>query len=165
MDYRSSQSDHLVPRLMCNQFLTIWENTSPLESALVMHVFLAMPGLLCCTQASPGCSEQGMRFSGRVWAFHCCGFSCYRAWALEHRLQLVAHGLSCPAACGFFPDQGWNLCPLHWEVGSWPLEPPEVSVVCLCWINHMGDSEEVLYDDLFLPFFFFCQGNELFACF
>ena len=28
---------------------------------------------------------------------------------------VVAHGLSCPAACGIFPDQGSNLCPLHWE--------------------------------------------------
>ena len=164
MDYRSSQSDHLVPRLMCNQFLTIWENTSPLESALVMHVFLAMPGLLCCTQASPGCSEQGMRFSGRVWAFHCCGFSCYRAWALEHRLQLVAHGLSCPAACGFFPDQGWNLCPLHWEVGSWPLEPPEVSVACFMLNKPHGWFWGSLIWWPISPFFF-CQGNEFFVCF
>ena len=30
---------------------------------------------------------------------------------------VVAHGLSCPAACGIFPDQGSNSCPLHWQVG------------------------------------------------
>ena len=28
----------------------------------------------------------------------------------------MAHGLSClAAACGIFPDQGLNLCPLHWQ--------------------------------------------------
>ena len=25
----------------------------------------------------------------------------------------VAHGLSCSAACGIFPDQESDLCPLH----------------------------------------------------
>ena len=28
---------------------------------------------------------------------------------------VVAHGLSSPFACGFFSDQGLNLCLLHWE--------------------------------------------------
>ena len=27
---------------------------------------------------------------------------------------IVAQGLSCPTACGIFPEQGSNLCPLHW---------------------------------------------------
>ena len=30
----------------------------------------------------------------------------------------VAHRLSCSAACGIFPDQGLNLCPLQWQVNS-----------------------------------------------
>ena len=34
---------------------------------------------------------------------------------------IVAHGPSCSAACGIFPDQGSNLCPLHWQAGSQPL--------------------------------------------
>ena len=33
----------------------------------------------------------------------------------------VAHGLSCSAACGIFPDQGSNPCPLHWQADSQPL--------------------------------------------
>ena len=33
----------------------------------------------------------------------------------------VAHGPSCSAACGIFPDQGSNLCPLHWQADSQPL--------------------------------------------
>ena len=47
----------------------------------------------------------------------CAGFSSCGARALEHRLSAgsvaVAHGLSCSAACGIFPDQGSNPCPLH----------------------------------------------------
>ena len=34
---------------------------------------------------------------------------------------IVAHGPSCSAACGIFPDQGSNLCPLHWQADFQPL--------------------------------------------
>ena len=34
---------------------------------------------------------------------------------------IVAQGLSCSAACGIFPDQGSNSCPLHWQADSQPL--------------------------------------------
>ena len=34
---------------------------------------------------------------------------------------VVAHGPSCPAACGIFPDQGSNPCPLHCQADSQPL--------------------------------------------
>ena len=43
------------------------------------------------------------------------GISCCRAWALESSV-VVAHGLSYPEAHEVFPDQGLNLCPLHWQV-------------------------------------------------
>ena len=33
----------------------------------------------------------------------------------------VAHGPSCSAACGIFPDQGSNPCPLHRQADSQPL--------------------------------------------
>ena len=33
----------------------------------------------------------------------------------------VAHGPSYSAACGIFPNQGWNPCPLHWQADSQPL--------------------------------------------
>ena len=33
----------------------------------------------------------------------------------------MAHGLSCSVACGVFPDQGLNLCPLHWLADSYSL--------------------------------------------
>ena len=34
---------------------------------------------------------------------------------------IVAHGPSRSAACGIFPDQGPNPCPLHWQADSQPL--------------------------------------------
>ena len=34
---------------------------------------------------------------------------------------VVAQGPSCSAACGIFPDQGSNPCPLHWQADSQPL--------------------------------------------
>ena len=43
---------------------------------------------------------------------------------------IVAHRASCSAACGIFPDQGSNPCPLHWEADSQPLRhqgsPPQI---------------------------------------
>ena len=61
-------------------------------------VWLAGATLCCSTQAS-----------------HFCGFSFCRPQALEHRLR-------CSTACGIFPGQGPNLCPLHWQVDSYPLD-------------------------------------------
>ena len=34
---------------------------------------------------------------------------------------VVAPSLSCSKACGIFPDQESNLCPLCWQAGSFPL--------------------------------------------
>ena len=31
---------------------------------------------------------------------------------------IVAHRPSCSVACGIFPDQGLNPCPLHWQADS-----------------------------------------------
>ena len=75
--------------------------------------------------ATPRCSAR---------TSHCGGPSCCRvrapgAWAsvvVARRLQsagsvVVAHGLRCSAACGIFPDQGSNPCPLHWQADSQPL--------------------------------------------
>ena len=36
---------------------------------------------------------------------------------------VVAHGLCCSAACGIFPDQGSNPCPLHWQADSTTVPP------------------------------------------
>ena len=45
---------------------------------------------------------------------------------------IVAHGPSRSAACGIFPDQGSNPCPLHWQADSQPL-------------RHQGSPKSVFY--------------------
>ena len=43
---------------------------------------------------------------------------------------IVAHGPSCSPSYGILPDQGSNLCPLHWQADSQPL-------------RHQGSPQEV----------------------
>ena len=53
---------------------------------------------------------------------------------------IVAHGLSwpsCSAACGIFPDQGSNPCPLHWQADSQPL-------------RHQGSPAHSIFDLMLL---------------
>ena len=60
-----------------------------------------------------------------MWAFSSCGeqgllfIVVCRLLIVEHRPRV--HGLSCSAVCVIFPDQGSNLCPLHWQEDSQPL--------------------------------------------
>ena len=76
-------------------------------------LFLAALGLHCCAWAFSSCGK---------WASHCGGFSCCRAWTPGALASAaVAHRLSCPVACGIFPDQGSNPCPLNWQADSYPL--------------------------------------------
>ena len=52
----------------------------------------------------------------------CAGFSLRWLLLLQSAGSVVvAHGLSCSAACGIFPDQGMNPCPPHWQADSQPL--------------------------------------------
>ena len=101
--------------------------------------FLAVLGLRCCVKAFPSCGEQGLLFV----AVHGLLIA-VASLVVDHRLQarglqqlqhagprvrglqqlwrmgsgVVVHRLSCSVACGIFPDQGLNLCPLHWLVDS-----------------------------------------------
>ena len=64
-------------------------------------------------------AETGLLSSCDARASHCCGFSHCGTQALGAQASVVeAHGLSCPTACGILPDQGSNLCLLHWKAAS-----------------------------------------------
>ena len=81
--------------------------------ACVHMVFVAAHGL-------SSCGQQGLRL--RVWAAYCSGFSSCGAWALGAQASVVvAHGLSCSAACAIFLDQGLNSHPLHRQADAYPL--------------------------------------------
>ena len=65
--------------------------------------------------------------SGGHSSSRCSGLSLSRPLLLQSTgsrragSAIVAHGPSCSAACGIFPDQGSNQCPLHWQADSQPL--------------------------------------------
>ena len=65
--------------------------------------------------------------SGGHSSSRCAGLSLLRPLLLRSTGSrcagsvIVAHGPSCSAACGILPDQGANLCPLHWQADSQPL--------------------------------------------
>ena len=79
-------------------------------------LFLAVLGLRFCVRAFSSCGEQGPLFIA------VCGPLLLRSTGSRCAGSVaVAHGLSCSVACGIFPDQGSNRCPLHWQADSQPL--------------------------------------------
>ena len=60
----------------------------------------------------------GSRRAGSVVVAH--RLSCSAACGILPGLG-GSHRLSCSAACGILPDQGSNPCPLHWQADSQPL--------------------------------------------
>ena len=56
-----------------------------------------------------------------AWASHYHGLSLWSTGSGRAGSVVVVHRPSCSAACGIFPDQGSNPCPLHWQVDSQPL--------------------------------------------
>ena len=54
-------------------------------------------------------------------ASHCRGLSLRSTGSRRAGSAIVAHGPSHSVACGIFPDQGSNPCPLHWQADSQPL--------------------------------------------
>ena len=65
--------------------------------------------------------------SGGHSSSRCAGLSLLRPLLLRSTGSrragsvVVAHGPGCSAACGIFPDQGSNPCPLHWQADFQPL--------------------------------------------
>ena len=97
----------------------------------------------------------GLRFCAR--AFSSCGkwgplFIAVRgpltiaaSLVAEHRRAgsvVVTHGPSCSAACGIFPDQGSNPCPLHWQADSQPLRHQGSPIIVLIYISLMISDVE-----------------------
>ena len=81
---------------------------------------------------------------------------------------VVAHGSSCSAASGIFPDQGSNPCPLHWQADSQALCHQESPALSLLIINCLLDVCELLtmpsstasMADIFWNFWHAQQNNQ-----
>ena len=75
-------------------------------------LFLDVLGLCCCARAFLWLQRVGATLRCGLWASHCSGFSCCRAWALGTQASVVvAHGLS---SCG-----SWALEHRLSSCGSW----------------------------------------------
>ena len=61
---------------------------------------------------------------------------------------IVAHGPSCSAACGIFPDQDSNPCAPHWQADSQPL-------------RHQGSPERSFLNTTFYHNFILSRNTQL----
>ena len=94
-----------------------------------IYLFLAVLGLRFCARAFSSCGKRGPLFiavRGPLFIAVRGPFTVAASLVAGHRLQThrlssVAHGPSCSVACGIFPDQGSNPCPLHQQADSPPL--------------------------------------------
>ena len=80
--------------------------------------------------------------SGVHSSLRCAGLSLSRPLMLRSTGSrragsvVVVHGPSCSAACGIFPDQGLNPCPLNWQADSQPLRH-QGSPTCIFFFKHL----------------------------
>ena len=74
-----------------------------------------MLGLRCCARVFSSCGERGLIFVAvRGLLIAVASLVTDGAQALGGPGSVAAaRGLSCSAACGIFPDRGWNSCFLH----------------------------------------------------
>ena len=74
----------------------------------IFYLFMAVLGLRFCARAFSSCGKWGPLFITVRGPLLLRSTGSRRAGSV-----IVAHGRSCSAACGIFPDQGSNPCPLH----------------------------------------------------
>ena len=132
------QSHHIQPCLSFSYepfWLSKWKLIFFFWASIVLFLFLAVLGLHCCVGFSLVVTSRGYSLVV-VHRLLIVEPACWGAWAsvvAAYELSsccsgfwstgsvVVACGLSCSAACGFFLDQGSNLCLPHWQVASLPL--------------------------------------------
>ena len=94
--------------------------------------------------------------SGGHSSSRCAGLSLSRPLLLRSTRSrradsvAVAHGPSCSAACGIFPDQGSNPCPLHWQADPQPLRHQGSPLICYFWAGWSQFNSLVLVKALFI---------------
>ena len=91
--------DCAVSSLLCGLFSSCSEQRLPLVALCMLLVAVASLAAEHCLQSAESSVVAAPR-------------------ALRTGSVVVGYGLTCSLACGIFPDQGSNLCPLHWQVGS-----------------------------------------------
>ena len=96
---------------------------SPGELLLFIYyfLFLAVLRLRLCARAFSSCGKRGPRFIAVCGPLTIAALLLRSTGSRRAGSVVVAHGPSCSAACGIFPDQGSNPSPLHWQADSQPL--------------------------------------------
>ena len=82
---------------------------------------MAVLGLHFCTRAFSSCGKRGPLFIMVCGPLTIVASLLRSTGSRRTGSVIVAHGPSCSTACGIFPDQGSNPCPLHWQADSQPL--------------------------------------------
>ena len=83
-------------------------------------LFLVVLSLRCQARAFSSCGIVRVTLHCSAQASPWGGFSCWVTSSRALRLRSCGPGLSCSPASGIFPDQGLNLCPLNWQMDSYP---------------------------------------------
>ena len=97
---------------------------------LFFYLFLGVLGLCCCTRAFSMGTRRAAHARRKQLVCRGAPRSC-SSWALmSGGSAVVAHGLRRSVAYGTFPDQGSNLCPLHQQLDSYPLDRQGSPVLC-----------------------------------
>ena len=148
---------------IAGRFFTIWATRKVLcyTQFLVIYLFwnfqwliyllLTALSLCHCVGASSGCGERGLLSSSSAEFSHCSASHAAAHGLLSTQVSVVvaprlwragsvvvAQGLSCSKACGIFPDQGSNPCPLHCQADSCPLYHQGSSEFPVLWWLHKG---------------------------
>ena len=86
------------------------------------YLFLAVLGsnCYCFMQAFSCCSERGLLFVVVLRLLIVVSSLLVAPWLQGMSSVVVAYQFSCSMACGIFPDQVSNLCPLHWQADQVP---------------------------------------------
>ena len=88
---------------------------------LFIYLFLSVLGLRFCARAFSSCGKRGPLFIAVRGSLTIAASLVGSTGSRRAGSVIVAHGPSCSVACGIFPDQGSNPCPLHWQADSQPL--------------------------------------------
>ena len=109
----------LIRYMIFNYFLPFWELSFHWFCVCVC-VCVIYSFIFDCTGSPLLCTGFLRLQRAGATLLQCSG--CLLHWLLSLRSAGSGHmgpqGLSCPTACGIFPDQGLNPCPLHWQADS-----------------------------------------------
>ena len=103
----------MIPFSLISQYIYLF---------IYLFIYLWLCWVFVSVRGLPLAAASGGHSSSR-----CTGLSLLRPlllWSTGSRRAgsvVVAHGSSCSVACGIFPDQGSNPCPLHWQADPQPL--------------------------------------------